>query len=176
MKTSARSALVVITCLAAAVAACGGAAPSGAPTAAPPVATQPPASAVTVDACALLSDADIAALTGGTIQTTEPGPQAGIFPDGCRWIIDKESSMLPPEIVLGIMGSGGRAYYDKYFKPYNNEEDNEPIPDLGDEAVRGMADVAMVVVGDVLFQVQWLGQEQDVEIEIARKVAENLAK
>jgi hypothetical protein len=173
MKTSLRSALVLLTCLSAAVTACGGSSPSTAATA-PPTVTQAPASAVTVDACALLSDADIKELTGATVDTKEPGPQAGVFPDGCRWVLTEAGSMIPPEIVLGIRASGGRDYYDRYFKPFNNENDNEPIPNLGDEAVTGIAGTAMVVKGDVLYQVQWLGGSKDLEVEIARKVAENL--
>ena len=179
MKTSSRLPLLPTASLAIILAACGGAAPSGgAPTSAPTTgagATQQSTAGPTVDACALLSDADIKALTGGTVASKEPGTQAGIFPAGCRWVIDGTDQMLPPEIILGVISPGGRDYYDKYFRPYNNEQDNKPIANLGDEAVTGMADVVMVVLGDALFQVQWLGTTKDLEVEIARKVAENLA-
>lgn len=173
MKTPARASLLLAVSLA--LAACGGATPTAAPTSAAGNPTQPPAN-TTIDACALLSDADITELTGATVDTKDPGAQAGIFPAGCRWVLKADNAIVPPEIILGIMASGGRDYYDKYFKPFNNEQDNEPIPNLGDEAVTGIADVAMVVAGDVLYQVQWLGQQQDLEVEIARKVAENLAR
>ena len=166
-----------------ALAACGGgAAATGGPggTSAPggttpPVgqATQPAGGGSTVDACKLLTADDIKAVTGYAVSKATPTAANMVFASGCEWELVASNEIVPPSIVLGIMTSGGKAYYDTYFKPYNDEQGNKPIANLGDEAVDVGFSAVMVVKGDNLFNLQYLGQK-DHEAELAKKLVAHL--
>lgn len=142
--------------------------------------TQAPGGGETVDACALLSAADIDAVTGLAASSTTPGPQAGIFPSGCEWALVDEDAIVPPSISLGVMTSGGKAYYDRYFAPFEEEAGYEPIEGLGDVAVDADFGAVHVVAGDAFFQVQYIGgsfggdDSTALATELARKVVANL--
>ena len=172
-----------------AIAACGGAAttsgpggqggatqgPAGAATQAPANggSTQQPANGgPSVDACAFLTAADIKAVTGYDVARTTPGAQAGIFQDGCEWELVAPDEIVPPSIALGILTTGGKDYYAKYMKPYNDEQGNTPVA-VGDEAVDAGFGVIMGVKGDAFFNLQYLG-EDDHELELAKKLVAHL--
>lgn len=126
-----------------------------------------------MDACALLTDDDIKAVTGYAVATKTPGPTGGIFAAGCEWELVAPDEIVPPSVVLGIMTTGGKAYYDAYFKPFIEEQGYTPIADLGDEAVDAGFGVVQGVEGDSFFNLQYLG-ETDHEIELAKKLVTHL--
>jgi hypothetical protein len=146
------------------------------------VATQAPAGGgETVDACALLSEADIKEVTGLDTESSTPGPQLGIFEHGCEWQLIDDDAIVPPAVVLGLKTSGGRRYYDTYFKPFNAGAGYETIAGLGDEAVDAEAGAVLVVAGDAFMNLQYVGlgvPEDDTELaaELARKVVANLGR
>ena len=166
------------------LAACGGGAattgPGGPGATSAVAATQAPGGAQatqqpgggTADPCALLTDADIKAVTGYTVSTKVPGPQGGVFPTGCLWELDS-TEMIPPSIALGVMTQGGRAYYDTYFKQQDVAAGGTPLTGVGDEAVDVGFGTVHVVSGDAFFNLQYLGQD-DHEVELAKKVVANL--
>jgi hypothetical protein len=152
--------------------------PGGPSTQAPGGATQAPGGA-TIDACALLTEADIEEVTGNTVDAVTPGPQMGIFQSGCDWDLIDDDAMVPPEIVIGVHPSGGRDYYARYFEPFNEGAGYEPIENLGDTAVDAEAGAVLVVAGDVFFNLQYIGLTQDdteIAAELARKVVANLSR
>jgi hypothetical protein len=141
-------------------------------------ATQAPGGGATVDACTLLTEADIDAVTGNATASSVEGGQFGIFNDGCEWKLVDEDAVTPPTIALGVMTTGGKDYYEQYFAPFNAEYGYEAIEGLGDEAVD--ADGSMMVVsGDVFFNLQYLGatfggDDAAVARDLAEKVVANL--
>lgn len=169
-----------------AVAACGSAAATAGPagpaatsaavaTQAPidGAATQPPGGGQAVDACSFLTDADIKAVTGYDVSRKVNGAQAGIFQSGCEWELNAPNEIVPPSIALGIMTVGGKDYYAKYMKPYNDEQGNTPVSGAGDEAVDAGFGVIQGVKGDAFYNLQYLG-EKDLELELARKLVAHL--
>lgn len=136
-------------------------------------ATRQPGGGPTTDACALLTDDDIKAVTGYAVAKKTPGQQGGIFVDGCLWDLTAPSEIVPPSIALGIMTTGGKAYYDAYFKPYNEEQGNTLIPGLGDEVVDAGFGVIQGIKGDAFFNLQYLG-ESDLELDLAKRLVANL--
>jgi hypothetical protein len=69
----------------------------------------------------------------------------GVFDQGCDWEVG------PPNqgtwsVLVGIIGSGGRSYYDQYFAPF----EGTPITGLGDVALQRTKDEVLAVSGDVL--------------------------
>ncbi len=173
--------------LAALLAACGGTSATAGPAgtgsnaaATPPGAgptTQLPGGGETVDACALLTAAEIEAATGLETTSSTAGPQGGVFPAGCLWELVGERPLIPPTIALGVMGTGGKDFYDRNFKALNAVY--QPIDGLGDVAVDADFGSVHVVSGDVFFQVQYIGDlggddNTAKATEIARKVVANL--
>jgi hypothetical protein len=134
--------------------------------------TQQPGGGQTVDACAFLTDDDIKSVTGYAVATKKNGAQVGIFQSGCEWELVAPNEIVPPSIVLGIMVEGGKAYYEKYMKPYNDEQGATAVP-VGDEAVDAGFSVIMGVKGDAFFNLQYLGQK-DWELELAKKLVTHL--
>ncbi len=194
METTRRTLMIVGLSGALALAACGGgtaatsgpggpaATNAGGVTEAPGVAaTQAAGPGETVDACALLTAAEIEDVTGLATASTLPGPQGGIFDFGCLWELVDDNAMVPPSISFGIMKTGGRAYYDQYFAPFNAENDYPAIEGLGDEAVEADAGAVHVVAGDTFFQVQYLGggfggadDDTRMATELAKKIVATL--
>lgn len=141
--------------------------------------TQAPGGGETVDGCTLLTEADIRDVTGFDTTSSTSGPQFGIFPSGCEWELIDDESIVPPSIGLGVMTTGGRAYYDQYFAPFNEEYGYEAIEGLGDEAVEDDTGAVLVVSGDAFFNLQYLGggfggDDTAISTELARKVVANL--
>lgn len=178
--------LALAATTAVAIAACGGAATTSAPGgggATQPagatqstgggVPTQQPGGGQTVDACSLLTAEDIKAVTGYAIDKAVPGPQGGVFASGCEWGLIAENEIIPPSIVLGIMTTGGKAFYDQFFAPFENADGNKPISGLGDKAIDVGASTVQVIKGDAFFNLQYLGK-QDLEEELAKKVLTHL--
>lgn len=141
--------------------------------------TTAPGSAAAVDACGLLTSADIRAVTGNETESSTARPMYGIFPSGCEWtLIDSEAVVLP-SIGLGVMATGGKAYYDAYFAPFIEENDYVPIQGLGDEALEDVAGAVLVLSGDTFFNLQYLGggfgnDDTAVSTDLAEKVVANL--
>ena len=142
--------------------------------------TQAPGGGGTVDACALLTAEDIEAVTGLVASSVEPGPQAGVFASGCLWELVDEDAMVPPTISLGVMTTGGKDYYERYFAPFNEDAGYKPIENLGDVAVDADFGAVHVVTGDAFFQVQYIGggfgsdDSTALATELARWVVINL--
>lgn len=142
--------------------------------------TQAPGGGQTVNACALLTAADIEDVTGLAASSTTPGPQAGVFASGCEWALVDEDAIVPPTISLGVMTIGGKDYYDTYFAPFEDGAGYEPIEGLGDVAVDADFGAVHVVAGDAFFQVQYIGggfgddDSTTLATELARKVVANL--
>jgi hypothetical protein len=180
------------------LAACGGGS-SSQPVAASgassqPAASAPGASAASTDggsgpaagdvaqACELLSDADILELTTWEVDTVEPGSTHGIFENGCDWMLAGGTSAgmgAPASITLGVLGTGGREYYDTYFAPFIEENGDEPLEGVGDVGLIGsLSGTAMAVQGDVLVDVQWIdlgSDETPVAVALLERVVANLA-
>jgi len=134
------------------VAGCGGAAPTQAPV--PSTITSSPAAQAseaaagagfTGDPCSLLTDAEITQITKQPIVSKESGQQLGVFDIGCDWEVGPPNQVTW-SIQVGVIPSGGRAYYDKYFAPF----EGTPITGLGDEARERSANEVLAVHGDVL--------------------------
>jgi hypothetical protein len=170
----------------------GAASPAASSAASPAPASDPapPASAgagsagsgTASDACDLLSDADLAELTTWTADAVEPGPQQGVFSNGCLWTLSGGTSPAfygPATISLGIVVPGGRSYYDTYFAPFAEEYDQEPLVGVGDEGlVDSFTNSVLAVQDDAFVSIQWLdiGSENQAEVAIAltERVLSNL--
>lgn len=189
MHTTRRRSIVVATITTILLAACGGGTATSGPggpgaTSGTPATQAPGGGAVTqapdqtVDACALLTAADIEAGTGLAAKPGLSGPQGGIFPSGCLWELVDDDSIVPPEVTLGVISPGGRDYYDRYFAGLG-DPGYEPIEGLGDLAVDAQFGAVLVVSGDVFFQVQYIGggfgdDDTAVATKLSRKVIANL--
>ena len=121
------------------------------------VPSAPPATAVAkpIDACTLLTDDEIQELAGADIDRREGGSVADVFASSCRWTLVDATL-----IVVSVRFPGGRSYYDRYFEPFIGE-DFQPldraVEGLGDKAARGGKDTIMVVKGDALVSLLYLG-------------------
>ena len=147
----------------------------------PPPGSVPPVAddAEAPDACGLLTDSDIAEITGWEVDTVEPGPAMGIYQNGCTWVL-AGGSAAPAEIELGVLSPGGRSYFDTYFAPYAEDEGSEPLEGVGDVGlVGGISGSAMAVQGDLLADVYWLDfgdGGDDVAIALLERVLANVGR
>lgn len=108
-----------------------------------------PAQGSALDACSLLSDAEIQQVTQRTVASKKPGTVQGIFDNGCSWeLTPSEKDMVGWTIKLGVVSPGGRHYFDTYFRPYDS-----PIPGLGDAAVKREVGSIEAAKGDTLVSV-----------------------
>jgi hypothetical protein len=130
--------------------------------------TQAPPAGPAVDACALLTDEDIKAVTGYAVAKKTPGPQGGLMGDssGCLWDLTA-NEIIPPSIALGVISTGGKSYYEQYFKPFNAGAGYELLPGVGDEVWDAGSGVIQGVKGDVFFNLQYLGKD-DHQLELAK--------
>lgn len=81
--------------------------------------------------------------------------------------------------TLGVMTSGGKDYYKRYFAPLNQENGYDAIAGVGDEAVDGGMSDVLVVSGDAFFNLQYLGMgsdDTDLATELAKNVVANLGR
>jgi len=151
----------------------GSAVPSGG-AASQPVASDGPAVGA---ACDLLTDADIERVTSRAILEKSAGPASGIFENGCEWTLEAEGIEAEPQIVLRVLGPGGRDYYDRYFAPFAEENGDEPLDGLGDVALLQDAGNVMTVAGDTLVSLQYAEfptTDEMIPAELARAVLANL--
>jgi len=126
-----------------------------------------PPDAVASDPCALLTDADIEAATGRTVDTMRAGPVMGIFSNGCTWeLAPGEDDMVPVSIEIGAVSPGGRDYYDRYLKIVATDT----VQGVADEATTSEAGGIDAVKGDTLlsFFVIAFGDEEE---QITRDIA-----
>ena len=140
-----RAAAIVSVVVLGACAGPGASSGSLAPTSSAPNSSSPPAStapsssvpstaassgAPLEDACGLLSDADIEAVTGYTVEAMQPA--GGFSPIGCQWDLDEGDPDLTARLLLNVLPTGGRAQFDSFratlFEPV-------AVEGLGDEAV-----------------------------------------
>jgi len=180
--TSARPQLPILTALAAlalVLAACGapnppvGTNPPGATNA--PGATQPAAGTNppggTVDACSLVTDAELEQVTGLEIANKGPSGLATVLPSVCDYEFTTDSVFNHASLTMGVMTSDGRSYYETYFEPFIGDESgylDEAVSGIGDKAARGGTDTIMAVRGDALVDVQYvgLGDNRDEEMPV----------
>ena len=141
----------------------------------PGIATTTPGGGA-LDVCALLTVADIESVTGEKVKSSTPGPQMGTFADGCAW--DFENLEIPaPAIELGVVAEGGRKIWDEDYKPFLEENGQEPVAGVGDDAATFLAGTVIAVSGDTFFSVKYVGLSSDdmaVAAELGRMVVANL--
>jgi Protein of unknown function (DUF3558) len=143
----------------------GGGTPAAGVPSSPGSATGQPPAGGSIDACSLLSDAEVEQVTGLKPASEEDGDPTGVLGAGCTWKLAPEGEIVVPELALGIAATGGKSYYEKYFKPYATEA----VSGLGDSAIRDDSTSLMALKGDVLVSVQFVGGAVD---EIPRKAIE----
>ena len=151
----------------------GSQAPGGAGTTQPPAgaASRPPVAVGSTEACSVLSAADIQALTGATLVGPVPAGQAGIQ-NGCLYELT-DASGSTTSINLGVLPSGGRAFYDSQVASGGLTT----IDGLGDAAVSPRPGNVLAVAGDVAVSVQYFGPtgpDLAITTAIARQVLANL--
>ena len=157
------------------IAACGGGAsptPTLAPGATPVGATPTNAVPATIDACTLLSDAEITAATGQKVTERTNSTLTQVFPSVCDIELDGGGSL-----TVSIMASGGRMMYETSFEPFIGEENgplDEAIEGLGDKAGQQGDDNVMVLVGDVLFDVFYIEFGRNDKERIVRYLAQTV--
>jgi hypothetical protein len=153
----------VVGVLAAILAACSGSAPGGAESSIADGASQPMVASsagssaagrgASIDACSLLTDAEILQVTGLAPVSKEDGDPFGVLGQGCDWKLADESEIVVPEVALGITTTGGRSYFDTYFKPYASQH----VFGVGDDAIQEDTTSLMALEGDVLVEIQFVG-------------------
>jgi len=185
-----RASFWVITLVACLVTACGGtgapttapgapAATSAAVTAAPggatpaPAASAPTTGGMAIDACSLLTDAEIKSATGFSPIRKTAGPQMGVFNAGCEWELDNDGA-APWSITIGLNASGGRSFYDKYIAPPVGE--GEVIDGVGDDALQSDIGEVTAVKGDTIFSVLYIEfpTRDEVAVPLAKAIAAKL--
>ena len=191
MRTQTRATLSIVALLAAVVAGCsggptattgaGGPAATGgtAPTTAAggatvaPAATAPTGGGTAVDACTLLTDAEIKSATGFAPIRKGAEPQMGVFEAGCEWELDNAGDAAW-SITIGVKTSGGRAFYDKYIAPPASE--GTAVDGVGDDALQSDIGEVTAVKGDTVFSVLYIEfpTRDEVAIPLARAVAAKL--
>lgn len=142
-----------------------------------------------VQACDLLSDADILELTSWAVTTMEPGTTSGIFHNGCSWTLaggNRASMGVPAEITIGMKEPNGREYFDMHFHSNRPDGPNieadgaEPLPGVGDIAfikvAAGLNGTAMAVSGDALVDITYSDFDSRNENEVATALLKRALK
>ncbi len=156
--------VVVLTLI---LTACGGGAPQPAATSGNgegeggPVAglpTQPGQVASAIDSCALLSDEEIQAATDEGVSERRVSTLTQVFPSVCDIVLDGGGSL-----TVGVRSPGGRSMYETSFEPLIGvgEVLDEAVTGLGDKAARSGDSEIMVLAGDVLFDIHFIGARPD---------------
>lgn len=137
----------------------------------PPAAIGGPTSAI--DACALLSDAEIEAATGQRAAQRTASTLTQVFPSVCDIELDGGASL-----IVGVKATGGREMYECCFEPFIGEGSTPPLDEavsgLGDKAGRSGDDVLMVLAGDVLYEVQYIEFGRQDRSVVVRYLAERV--
>lgn len=161
------------------LAACGGAAapatpgpgggpgtPVGGPT------TRPGQPVGSIDACTLLSDEEIEAATEEAVAERRQSTLTQVFPSVCDIVLEGGGSL-----TVGIRTPGGRSMYETSFEPFIGEGDfavlDEVVTGLGDKAARSGQSEIMVLQGDVLFDLHFIGARPD-KLPAVRYLAERI--
>lgn len=106
-----------------------------------------------VDACTLLTDAEIEQATGNSVASRAHSNLATVLPSVCDIELDGAS------ITVGVKSTGGRSYYETYFEPFIGDEFgllSEPVSGLADKAARDGFGYVMAVKGDALVDVNYI--------------------
>lgn len=112
------------------------------------VAVAPPAGQ-TIEACSMLSDSEIQAITGRAPAKKTPGATMGIFDNGCEWELPEgPNDGVPWTVDLGVVSPGGRNYYDRFMAI-----SGDPLTGFGDAAVSDEVGGITAVKGDTMVSV-----------------------
>jgi hypothetical protein len=120
----------------------------------------------TVDACALLTDAEIEAATRVAVASREPSRLIGWFSSSCD--IGLEGGSL----TVSILPEGGREMWERSFAITIGTGSTEAVPDLGDAAARTGESYLMVLKDDVLFDVDALVLDASERLAAVQYLAE----
>jgi len=101
----------------------------------------------------LLTDADIREITGKSL--ARKTATSGSFMNAGEFELSGDNG-VDASIVVGVMSSGGRPYFDKCL----GQAANATVPDLGDGAISPETDHILAVQGDTLVEVQYVGISQ----------------
>jgi hypothetical protein len=104
------------------------------------------------EACALLSDAEIADTTGYTVFSMAAGPVLGTFQNGCHWQLETATAGLYWDVDLGVQSPDGREYFDTFIGPYT-----PAVSGVGDAAASDDVGLFYVVVGNTMIAVSYSG-------------------
>jgi hypothetical protein len=72
---------------------------------------------------------------------------SGVSEDGCDWTLDDTGGS---EVKLAYVATGGRAFFDKYYAPFN-----QPLAGVGDAAVTTDAGAVIAVKDDAAVLVDY---------------------
>jgi hypothetical protein len=101
----------------------------------------------------LLTDADIREITGKTL--ARRSATKGSFMNAGEFELSGDNG-VDASIVVGVMNSGGRPYFNKCL----SQAANATVPNLGDGAISPENDHIIAVQGDTLVEVQYIGIAQ----------------
>jgi hypothetical protein len=135
-----------------------------------PGATTPGGAGQPVDACTLLTDADIEQTTGEQVASRTQSTLTTVLPSVCDIGLETGS------ITIGVRAPGGRSYYETYFEPFIGDEFSplqEVVAGIGDKAARGDVGSVMAVKGDALVDVQYIafGSDEDAVAQALMRLA-----
>ena len=131
--------------------------------------SSPLSGGITIDACALLTSADIKEITGFAVAEVIPDPKDTIFPSACEWRVEGAAW----QVVLGVASPGGQATWNSLV-PYTQ---GDAVTGIGDEAfLAEMGGDLMVREGDTFIDVQYIavGDAPDTQDRLAKRVLEHL--
>jgi len=99
----------------------------------------------------LLTDADVREISGKTLVRSGV-TSGGSYMNSAEFELN-DGDVAYASIVLGVMNSGGRTYFDKCL----TQRGITPVSGLGDGAISTETDHIIAVQGDTLIEVQWVG-------------------
>jgi hypothetical protein len=156
----------------------GGPAGGGGPTAGGvPTANQPAPAGASIDACALLTDAEVTAGTGEAVTSRKHSTLTQVFPSVCDLELSGGGSVFGgnPSLSIKVLATGGKTLYENSFEPFIGQSNSlltDTVPDLGDKAGRADDDELMVLKGDVLFDVFYLEAGRQNKLDVIRYLAQ----
>jgi len=125
----------------------------------------------TIDSCTLLSDEDIKAATSEGVTERKPSTLTQVFSSVCDVTLDGGGSL-----TVSILPSTGKQLWDDSFSPASGVNYvDESIPGLGDAAGRVGQDEIMVLLGDVLYDVQFIEFGRQDKLPVVRYLADIIA-
>jgi hypothetical protein len=127
------------------------------------------AGGTSIEACSLLTNADIKEITGFEVGDVNPHPNDTIFPSACEWKFKDLGWLLD----LGVTSPGGQAQWD-HLASYAQ---GKAVTGIGDQAfLTDLAGDLMVRKGDVFFDIQYVavGDAPDTQDRLAKRVLDHL--